>query len=88
MKIKNIKSIKGTTVALVKQLLIETSSIFYQKLKFVGVGYRGFEVYNFKNKLLMFKLGYSHSIYFKIPENLEYFLFQIHKTFHIRKYVS
>ena len=68
---KNIKAIQGTTVALIKQLMIETSSIFYQKLKFIGVGYRAFEVENFENQLLLFKLGYSHSIYFKIPENLE-----------------
>lgn len=68
---KNIKSIQGTTVALIKQLLIETSSTFYQKLKFIGVGYRAFEVDNFEKQVLLFKLGYSHPIYFKIPENLE-----------------
>lgn len=68
---KNIKSIQGTTVALIKQLLIETSSTFYQKLKFVGVGYRAFEVDNFEKQVLLFKLGYSHPVYFKIPENLE-----------------
>ena len=68
---KNIKAIQGTTVALIKQLLIETSSIFYQKLKFIGVGYRAFEVNNFEKQVLLFRLGYSHNIYFRIPENLE-----------------
>lgn len=68
---KKIKAIQGTTVSLIKQLIIETSSIFYQKLKFIGVGYRVFEVENFEKQLFLFKLGYSHSIYFKIPENLE-----------------
>jgi hypothetical protein len=29
-------------LALIKQLLIETSAILYQKLQFVGVGYRAF----------------------------------------------
>lgn len=68
---KNIKAIQGTTVALIKQLLIETSSIFYQKLRFVGVGYRAFEVDNFEKRVLLLKLGYSHDVYFKIPESLE-----------------
>lgn len=68
---KNIKAMQGTTVALIKQLLIETSSIFYQKLKFIGVGYKAFEVHDFENQVLLFKLGYSHDLYFKIPENLE-----------------
>jgi large subunit ribosomal protein L6 len=78
---KNIKSLKGTTVALVKQLILETSSLIYKKLKFVGVGYRGFEVENFKYKLLMLKLGYSHSIYFKTPKNLNIFCFKLTKLF-------
>ena len=68
--LKNIKTIQGTTVALIKQLLIETSSVFYQKLKFTGVGYRVLEVNNFEKQVLLFRLGYSHNIYFKIPKNL------------------
>lgn len=68
---KNIKSIQGTTIALIKQLLIETSSIFYHKLKFIGVGYRAFEVSSFEKQVLLFRLGYSHDVYFKIPENLK-----------------
>ena len=78
---KNIKSLKGTTVALVKQLILETSSIMYKKLKFVGVGYRGFEVKNFKYKLLMLKLGYSHSIYFKTPRSLNIFCLKLTRLF-------
>jgi|SRR6476620_826019 len=68
---KNIKAMQGTTVALIKQLLIETSSIFYQKLKFIGVGYRAFEIDSFEKRILLLKLGYSHDIYLKIPRNLE-----------------
>lgn len=78
---KNIKAIQGTTVALIKQLLIETSSIFYQKLKFVGVGYRAFTANNFENQVLLFKLGYSHVIYFKIPESLEISALKFTKLF-------
>lgn len=78
---KNIKAMQGTTVALIKQLLIETSSIFYQKLKFVGVGYRAFEVNGFEKQILLFKLGYSHGIYFKIPKNLEIFSLKFTRLF-------
>lgn len=78
---KNINSIRGTTVALIKQLILETSSIFYQKLKFIGVGYRVFEIETIKNKLLMFKLGYSHLIYSKTPKDLNIFCLKSTKLF-------
>jgi len=78
---KNVKAIQGTTVALIKQLLVETSSVFYQKLKFIGVGYRALEVPNFEKQVLLFRLGYSHDIYFKIPENLEISFLKFTKLF-------
>jgi large subunit ribosomal protein L6 len=67
---KTVKAIQGTTVSLIKQLLIETSVTLNYKLKLVGVGYRVLNVEN-NNTLLLFKLGFSHSIYFKVPENLK-----------------
>lgn len=70
---KKLKSIQGTTLALLKQLIIETSTILYQKLKIVGIGYRSFSVKNFENRLLYFKLGFSHSIFYKIPKNIDFF---------------
>lgn len=78
---KQIRSMQGTTVALIKQLLLEASSLVYKKLKIVGVGYRSLFVEGFENKLLMFKLGYSHSLYFKIPDNLKIFSFKFTKLF-------
>lgn len=80
-KKKTLKAIQGTTTALIKQLLVETSYTLYKKLKFVGVGYRSFDVEEFENKLLMLKLGYSHSLYFKIPENLTIFCLKFTKLF-------
>jgi len=80
-KKKKIKTLQGTTVALIKQLLIETSSTLYKKLKMVGVGYRAFDIENFNKKLLMFKLGYSHPIYFKIPKNTTIFCLKLTKLF-------
>jgi large subunit ribosomal protein L6 len=78
---KKLKAFQGTTVALIKQLIVETSTVLYQKLKFVGVGYRAFDVDNFKNKLLLFKLGYSHFLYFKISTKVKIFCLKMTKLF-------
>lgn len=78
---KQIKALRATSVALIKQLLIETSSILYAKLNFVGVGYRAFGVDNFEKELLMFKVGYSHPLYFKIPKGLNIFCLKFTKLF-------
>jgi large subunit ribosomal protein L6 len=78
---KKLKAFQGTTVALIKQLIVETSTVLYQKLKFVGVGYRAFDVDNFKNKLLLFKLGYSHFLYFKISSTVKIFCLKMTKLF-------
>lgn len=78
---KNIKALRGTTIALLKRLIVETSTILYKKLKIVGIGYKAFDVDDFKNKVLLMKLGFSHSIYFKIPENLNIFCLKQTKIF-------
>ena len=80
-KKKKIKTLQGTTVALIKQLIVEISVLFYQKLKFIGVGYRAFDVDNFKNKLLLFKIGYSHFLYFKISKKMKIFCLQTTELF-------
>ena len=78
---KKFKMLQGTTVALIKHVLIETSTVLYQKLKFIGVGYRTFPVEHLKSELLNFKLGYSHQIYFKIPSNLKVVCHKLTKLF-------
>jgi large subunit ribosomal protein L6 len=78
---KKIKALQGAVYANIKQLIIETSSILFQKLKLVGVGYRIFDVQGFENNLLMFKLGYSHPIFFKIPKKLNMFCLKLTKLF-------
>jgi len=64
--LKNVKKVQGTTVAKIKQMLIETTYTLYQRLNLVGVGYRVFSYEQLKNQIY-FKLGYSHLIYFKVP---------------------
>lgn len=64
---KRFRNVHKTTASLLKQFLVETAVPMYQKLNFVGVGYKVFPVKEYKNQLFFMKLGYSHSIYFKIP---------------------
>jgi large subunit ribosomal protein L6 len=67
--LKNVKKVQGTTVAKIKQMLIETTYTLYHRLNLVGVGYRVFSYDQLKNQIYL-KLGYSHLIYFKIPDSL------------------
>jgi large subunit ribosomal protein L6 len=78
---KILKALQGTTTALIKQIILEISVLFHKKLKLVGVGYKVFPVEIFEHKLLQFKLGYSHQVYFKIPNNLKVFCLKITNFF-------
>ena len=64
---KKIQLIQKTTASFIKQLIVETRALTYKKLKLVGVGYRAIPVEKFEDRLLLLKLGYSHSIYIKTP---------------------
>lgn len=77
---RHIKKLQGTAVAKIKQALIESSTILYHKLNLVGVGYRVFNVDELKNQICL-KLGYSHLIYHKIPDNLNVFCVKFTKLF-------
>lgn len=72
-KKKALKVLQGTAISLIKQLILEVSVILYKKLKLVGVGYKAFSLKIFNNSVLNFKLGYSHPIYLKAPNNLNIF---------------
>jgi large subunit ribosomal protein L6 len=67
---KKLKAIQGTTIALIKQIIVEISFVFSKKLIFVGVGYKAFPIDLDKEKIIHFKLGYSHNIYFKMLNDL------------------
>jgi large subunit ribosomal protein L6 len=77
---KKMKSIQSTTTVLIKQLILESSTILYEKLKLIGIGYRVFNDDDFK-ELLSFKLGHSHPIYFRIPNKLNFFCLKSTKLF-------
>ena len=68
---KHIKILRKTTLIGIKQLLIESSVLIFRKLKIVGVGFRADFANTFlKEKVLTLKLGFSHLVYAKVPENL------------------
>lgn len=77
---KKAKKLQGTFVAKIKQILTEINYILYQKLNLVGVGYRVFPYENLNNQIY-FKLGYSHLIYFKVPDTLNTFCQKSTKLF-------
>nr|QXV92939.1 ribosomal protein L6 [Nitzschia anatoliensis] len=70
INMKNLNKLQGTTVAKIKQILIEITYTLYHKLNLVGVGYRVFSYEQLENQLY-FKLGFSHLTYFKIPSSLK-----------------
>ena len=77
---KNVKKLQGTTVARIKQILIEITYTLYHKLNLVGVGYRVFAHDDLSNQIF-FKLGYSHLVYFKVPIGLNSFCQKFTKLF-------
>lgn len=66
MRLKDVRKVQGTTIAQIKQILIEITYALHQKLNLVGVGYRVFAHEKLANQLYL-KLGYSHLIYFRVP---------------------
>jgi large subunit ribosomal protein L6 len=78
--LKSSKSMQGTTIAKIKQILIEITYTLHHKLELVGVGYRAFPLETLNNQLY-FKLGYSHLIYFKVPEFVETHCIKFTKLF-------
>lgn len=80
-KQKKINTLQGTSFASIKQLIVEISVTLYRKLKIIGVGYRALELNNFKNKLLLFKLGYSHFLYFRMLHCVKVFCLKLTRLF-------
>lgn len=74
---KITNNFKKMTLLLFKKIFIEIKVKIFNNLKFVGIGYKFFPT-NFSN-ILLFKLGYSHSIFFKL--NFVYFNLKSVKLF-------
>jgi large subunit ribosomal protein L6 len=80
ISLKNVNKIQGTTIAKIKQILVEITYTLYHKLSLIGVGYRVFPHEKLANQLY-FKLGYSHLIYFKLPTNVSTYCLKFTKLF-------
>lgn len=78
---KKLKAIQATQIKLLKQMLLDILLFSCKKLKLVGVGFRVANIISFDIELLQFKLGFSHSIFFKIPKNLKVFCSKGNKFF-------
>ena len=67
-KKKKLASIRGKTYSIIKTKLLEINTALSQKLKLVGVGFRAVNEFS---KSFTFKLGYSHSVYYRFPDPIE-----------------
>jgi large subunit ribosomal protein L6 len=63
---KTVKSLHGTTNALVSNMLVGVSEGFVKELEAVGVGYR----FNVAGKKITVSAGYSHPVEVTVPEDL------------------
>ena len=79
-RVKDIKKIQGTTIAKIKQILVEITYTLHCKLNLVGVGYRVFTHEKLTNQIYL-KLGYSHLIYFRIPSEVQTYCQKFTKLF-------
>jgi len=78
---KKNKSFCGSFLAQLRLAILELSVKSFMALRLLGVG---FKVYILKlgvNNILQFKLGFSHFIFYKIPENISVFSLKNIKLF-------
>lgn len=68
---KRLSEHQGAISCLLKQIIFNISHITHKKLKLIGVGYKIFLLKKFYTNLLLFKLGYSHNLYVKLPPKLD-----------------
>ena len=61
------KSLHGTTRQLIQNMIIGVSDGFTKELELIGVGYQG----SVQGRRLKLQLGFSHDIYFDVPESIE-----------------
>ncbi len=67
LKDKECRAMWGTMRALVANMIQGVSEGFFKQLEVVGVGYK----VNMKGNDVVFEVGYSHPVEFKVPEGVE-----------------
>jgi large subunit ribosomal protein L6 len=75
------KNTCGTTRAIIKQRLLELTVKLRSTLKLIGVGFKTY-LHSIKNgHILQFKLGFSHFIFLRIPQDTQIITFKNIKLF-------
>ena len=74
---KNLNSLRSNTYSYIKKIFYQFSFVVFKKLKLIGIGFKVFNKNYKKFNIIEFKLGYSHSIFFKVPSEIS---FICHKT--------
>lgn len=67
---KALKSLQSNTKSILEKSLVDISRKSYKKLKLVGVGFKVNQLSLGSFNLLKFELGYSHSFYLRVPEDI------------------
>lgn len=78
---KKLRILQATYVVLIKQLILEIETSFCKRLVLVGVGYKVVLLQISNINILHLKLGYSHSIFIKVPKTLQIFCLKANKFF-------
>ena len=68
---KKSQHLRMLEVSNIRKTLIEILTVLTKKLKLVGVGYRAFIKKRNNSYFLQLKLGYSHDIFIKIPNQVK-----------------
>jgi len=66
----NIQVLQSKTKTLIKKTFFDVSRRSFKKLKLVGVGFRATSILIDGVKLLKLDIGYSHSVYYRIPGDI------------------
>jgi large subunit ribosomal protein L6 len=64
---RTARAMHGLTRTLVSNLVVGVSTGFKKSIEIIGVGY----TVELKKEYLIFNLGYSHPIYYEVPEGLK-----------------
>ena len=63
----NVKALHGTTRQIVNNMVLGVSVGFKKELEIIGVGYQA----SIQGNRLLLQLGYSHDIYFDLPNDIK-----------------
>lgn len=65
----------------INQYLFDIENKMFKKLKLTGIGFKVYPFKNFLSNTLLFKVGFSHSIFLKINKNICNFYLKFNNVF-------